>query len=68
MLAGFISETGAVSSLVPLAPDESQNACEREMMRASSRHNIPVNVLYAVSLTETGRGGKLDPFAINVEG
>jgi soluble lytic murein transglycosylase-like protein len=70
VLAGFISDARAVSPKVPApAPaDASQNACEREMLRASRDHNIPINVLYAVSLTETGRGGKLDPFAINVEG
>ena len=67
ILAIFISEASAASP--PQAPvDPAQNACEREMLRASHQRNIPVNVLYAVSLTETGRGGRLDPFAINVEG
>ena len=61
ILAVFISEAGDAA----LA---SQNACEREMLRAARERGIPVHVLYAVSLTETGRGGKLDPFAINVEG
>jgi soluble lytic murein transglycosylase-like protein len=66
ILAAFISEAAAN----PSQPAESaaQNACEREMLRASHQYNIPVNVLYAVSLTETGRKGRLDPFAINVEG
>ena len=67
ILAISISEASAASP--PQAPvDPAQNACEREMLRASHQRNIPVNVLYAVSLTETGRGGQLDPFAINVEG
>ena len=42
--------------------------CEAEMLRVAHQHNIPVNVLYAVGLTESSRGGKLDPFAINVHG
>ncbi len=67
-LAGFISDARAASPQAPVPADASQNACEREMLRAARARNIPVNVLYAVSLTETGRGGKLDPFAINVEG
>lgn len=49
-------------------PQTTTNVCEREMLRASQQHRVPVNVLYAVSLTETGRRGKLDPHAINVEG
>lgn len=65
ILAAFISEAHANPGL---PDDAAQNACEREMLRASRQFNIPLNVLYAVSLTETGRGGKLDPFAINVEG
>ena len=49
-------------------PQSTSNACEREMLRASAQYHVPVNVLYAVSLTETGRRGALDPHAINVEG
>jgi len=67
ILAVFISEASAATP-AQTSLDPSQNACEREMLRASHQRNIPVNVLYAVSLTETGRGGRLDPFAINVEG
>jgi soluble lytic murein transglycosylase-like protein len=43
-------------------------ACEREMTRASRSHNIPLNVLYAVGLTETGHRGQLSPFDMNVDG
>jgi soluble lytic murein transglycosylase-like protein len=66
-LAAFISEARALTPPGDTV-DAAQNACEREMLRAARERNVPVNVLYAVSLTETGRGGKLDPFAINVEG
>jgi soluble lytic murein transglycosylase-like protein len=44
------------------------NSCEREMVRASRKHNVPLGMLYAVGLTETGRKGSLQPYALNVEG
>jgi soluble lytic murein transglycosylase-like protein len=44
------------------------NACEREMTRAAARYDIPLGVLYAVGLTETGKRGSLQPFAMNIEG
>lgn len=65
LLAGFISEAAAGNAS---APTPGSKVCEREMMRAAHVYHIPVNVLYAVSLTETGRRGLLDPYAINVEG
>jgi soluble lytic murein transglycosylase-like protein len=42
--------------------------CEREMMRAAEEHGVPVGMLYAVGLTETGRGESLHPYAMNIEG
>src|SRR5687768_14261217 len=33
--------------------------CEREMARAAQLHGIPLGILYAVGLTETGRRGAL---------
>jgi soluble lytic murein transglycosylase-like protein len=59
--------SGAVWASIGSALPDNQ-ACEREMLRAAREHKIPVNVLYAVSLTESGRRGRLDPFAINIEG
>jgi len=44
------------------------NICEREMIAASSAENVPLGVLYAVALTETGRKGALHPYALNIEG
>jgi soluble lytic murein transglycosylase-like protein len=43
-------------------------ACEREMARAARVNDIPLNVLYAVGLTETGHKGTLNPFDMNVDG
>jgi soluble lytic murein transglycosylase-like protein len=45
-----------------------QTACEREMVRASKQHGVPLGMLYAVGLTETGQAGSLQPYALNVEG
>lgn len=44
------------------------NLCEREMSTASSRHSVPLAVLYAVALNESGRKGRLNPYAMNIEG
>lgn len=46
----------------------SLNVCEREMISASVRHKVPLGVLYAVGMTETGRKGSLQPYALNIEG
>ena len=51
-----------VASAAPL------NACEREMLRAAQQYDVPIGVLYAVGLTETGKKGSLQPFAMNIEG
>ena len=38
------------------------------MTRAAQSYGIPLGVLYAVGLTETGRGDSLRPYALNIEG
>jgi soluble lytic murein transglycosylase-like protein len=42
--------------------------CEREMARAARVHGVPLGVLYAVGLSETGRRGVLHPYALNIDG
>lgn len=37
-------------------------------MRASAKYGVPLGMLYSVGLTETGRRGSLQPYAMNVEG
>lgn len=44
------------------------NVCEREMASAAGAEGVPLGVLYAVGLTETGRKGSLSPYALNIEG
>lgn len=38
------------------------------MTRAARAHNVPLGVLYAVGLSETGRKGVLHPYALNIDG
>src|SRR4051812_15205983 len=42
--------------------------CEHEMALAARRHGVPLGVLYAVGLSETGRKGILNPYALNIDG
>ena len=42
--------------------------CEREIIKAARKYDIPVGILYSVGLTETGRRGSLQPYALNIEG
>jgi soluble lytic murein transglycosylase-like protein len=43
-------------------------ACEREMTRAAALTGVPLNVLYSVGVTETGRRGELSPYDMNIDG
>ena len=47
---------------------EGSLACEREMTRAATLNGVPLNVLYSVGLTETGRKGELSPYDMNIDG
>ena len=61
LLALVFIYSGAQGAPQPLA-------CEREMTRAAAKYGVPLGVLYAVGLTETGRRGTLSPYALNIEG
>ncbi|MEX3007038.1 transglycosylase SLT domain-containing protein [Hoeflea sp. TYP-13] len=60
LLTLFTFETSASRSTA--------NRCEREIVSAARRHNVPVGILYSVGLAETGRKGSLHPYALNIEG
>jgi soluble lytic murein transglycosylase-like protein len=45
-----------------------QNVCEQELVRAAAMHNVPLGMLYAIGLSETGRNGSLRPYALNIDG
>jgi soluble lytic murein transglycosylase-like protein len=59
----FICNAGAAA-----AATDNARPCEREMARASQQHGIPLGILYAVGLTETGRRGALYPYALGADG
>ena len=44
------------------------SVCERFMEQYSKQYGVPLGILYAVGLTETGRKGSLQPYALNVDG
>jgi soluble lytic murein transglycosylase-like protein len=67
LLAGVLLLALSCEASRPVLAQE-QNVCEREMMAAAEAENIPLGVLYAVGLTETGRRGSLHPYALNIEG
>ena len=57
------TETAATAPL-----PASANICEREMAGAAVKHGVPLGVLYAVGLTESGKRGSLQPYAMNIQG
>jgi hypothetical protein len=81
LLTRLVLGFGILVSLALPAPAETQTAdeeetyaamCERAIVNGARRGGVPAEVLYAISLTETGRmtGGRLRPWpwAINREG
>lgn len=46
----------------------SQGICEREIAAAAIKYDVPEGILYSVGLTETGKRGSLQPWALNIEG
>jgi soluble lytic murein transglycosylase-like protein len=62
LLAALIVFT---SSAAAFAAD---NVCEREMKSAAARYDVPLGVLYAVGLTESGKKESLQPYAMNLAG
>ena len=63
--------TTALAASICSAGSQAQanaNTCEREMVRASSKYGVPLGMLYAVGLTETGRKGSLQPLGRKKDG
>lgn len=52
----------------PTEAGSSSALCERQMARAAREQSVPLGVLYAVAMTETGNKGSLHPYALNIEG
>ncbi len=56
------------SSLAAGAAHAGENICEREMKGAAAKYDVPLGVLYAVGLTESGHKESLQPYAMNLAG
>jgi soluble lytic murein transglycosylase-like protein len=67
-LALIALTAAAISSATIAAATAAANPCEPEILRAADRYGVPVGILYAVGLTETGKKGSLQPNALNIEG
>lgn len=67
-LALIILAAAAISSVLAGQATAAANPCEPEILRAADRYGVPVGILYAVGLTETGKKGSLQPNALNIEG
>ncbi len=70
-VAAVLLTLAAISASSPAAtaPQTVQaDACEKELVRASAKYQIPLPILYAVGLTETGVNGKMHPFTMYIEG
>ncbi|MCK0207894.1 lytic transglycosylase domain-containing protein [Starkeya koreensis] len=63
-LLTLIATIGASVAAAP-APAAPVGACEAAMHQASARYGVPLGILYAVGLTETGGNGTLQPLAMN---
>ncbi|GGK31033.1 lytic transglycosylase [Salinarimonas ramus] len=66
LVAAATLTAGSISDVSPARAEE--NICEAEMIRAAAAHDVPLAVLFAVGLTETGRRGTLHPYALNIAG
>ncbi len=64
--AAATASDGAEDSAQAIRP--AGNVCERQMAQAAARHGVPLGMLYAVGLTESGKRGSLQPYAMNVGG
>lgn len=58
----------STSSSARAAGTPGNENCESHLEKYSIQENVPLGVLYAVGLTETGRKGRLHPYALNIEG
>lgn len=61
------SAPAKLSAKTSVNPDP-QGICERELARAAAKYEIPLQILYAVALTESGTGKGLQPLMLHIEG
>ena len=64
----FVAALFICSAAAAETKADNARPCERAMARAAQLHGIPLGILYAVGLTETGRRGALYPYALGADG
>ncbi|MFC4315561.1 transglycosylase SLT domain-containing protein [Rhizobium alvei] len=67
-LLALIGLAASIAATFTSEAKASTGICEREISAAAIKYRIPEGILYSVGLTETGRKGSLQPWALNVEG
>jgi soluble lytic murein transglycosylase-like protein len=67
-LAAIAAAAAAFTFSAQVLSASGTRPCEREMALAAHKHGVPLGMLYAVGLTETGRGDTLQPYALNIDG
>jgi len=50
------------------AEEQGAKLCESEMTRAATKYGVPLGILFAIGLAESGIGGTLHAYALNLEG
>ncbi|BAU89260.1 lytic transglycosylase [Methylorubrum populi] len=71
ILAGAITAaciSNVAGPAAAAAPGDASRVCERQMAQAAAKHGVPLGMLYAVGLTESGNRGSLQPYAMNIQG
>lgn len=70
-----VYEQRAITAAAPITAatrgygtDMTPDRCEFYIRQAEKQYGIPPYLLHAISLTESGRGGRPNPFAMNVGG
>ncbi len=66
--AALVIAALAVFTFSRAAVAAAANPCEGEMRVAAAKYDIPLGVLYAVGLTESGHKESLQPLAMNIGG
>ena len=67
-MAAFAAMAGSPFDAARASGIQHQGICERYLAKAARKYDVPIGVLYAVGLTESGLKGGLHPFAMNIEG
>jgi Transglycosylase SLT domain len=68
-LLGFsVVLTLSTSDATQAAKTSPVQICEQHISDVSETEGVPLGLLYAIALTETGIGGLLSPYALNIEG